>query len=185
MTVSWVLPTKKCCVAFKSLPVQMLPVTSDQRPAILKSRSGFSSPYDIIIAGSWRPTSQRNWHSHLPSSCTHSKCWYAVTLTNCHPEIGLLHPVLWKNKVRRAETFVDSEQVGFVKPILKGGLHTSRQLTLLLKRCGLWALVGTDTVKVASGPLLYNPSRLYNLGSCFFLPWFISIETRIEDHNSS
>lgn len=52
--------------------------------------------------------------------------------------------------------------MGLVKPILKDGLHNSRRLMLLPKRCVLSALVGTDTVNVASGPLLYNPSRLYN-----------------------
>lgn len=32
--VSWVPPAKRCWVAFKSLSVQMLPITSDQCPAI-------------------------------------------------------------------------------------------------------------------------------------------------------
>lgn len=32
---SWVPPTKKCCVAFKSPSVHTLPLTSDRRPAIL------------------------------------------------------------------------------------------------------------------------------------------------------
>lgn len=41
IVVSWVPPTKTCRVAFKRLSGQMLPVTSDQRPAPLKSRSGF------------------------------------------------------------------------------------------------------------------------------------------------
>lgn len=36
VTVSWLPPTKKCRVAFRSLSVQMHPVTSDRWPAILK-----------------------------------------------------------------------------------------------------------------------------------------------------
>lgn len=45
----------------------------------------------------------------------------AVALSSCHPEMGLLHPGLWKNKVRRAEAFVDREHGGLVKPILGDG----------------------------------------------------------------
>lgn len=46
----------------------------------------------------------------------------AVALSSRHPETGLLHPGLWKNKVRRAEASVDREQGGLVKPILRDGL---------------------------------------------------------------
>lgn len=45
----------------------------------------------------------------------------AVALSSRHLETGLLHPGLWKNKVRRAEASVDREQGGLVKPILRDG----------------------------------------------------------------
>lgn len=42
--VSWVPLTKKCFVAFRSLSVRMLPVMSDQCPAILKWRKWLQQP---------------------------------------------------------------------------------------------------------------------------------------------
>ena len=46
---------------------------------------------------------------------------HAVALSSRRPEMGLLHPGLWENKVSRAEAFADREQGGLVKPILRDG----------------------------------------------------------------
>lgn len=155
--VSWVPPTKTCLVALKRLSGQMLPVTSDECPAPLKSRSGFMKRWWPCQA--WGPASPGDGRFPFLSAMRPAS---AVALSSRHPEMGLLHPRLWKNKVRRAEAFVDHEQGGLVKPILRHGFAQLSEAPVTPKRCAVSAHFGTDTVKVASGPLLYNPSLLYN-----------------------
>lgn len=96
----------------KGLSVQTVPITSDQGPATLKPEVALALAALMKLSSPGRAleTSLSERLTLLASVlCASCECGCTVTLTRCHPAVGLLHPVPWKNKVRRAETSVDDE----------------------------------------------------------------------------